>query len=127
MGCGASSPETRTIGSAGAIVADMLLRQGCPVTRLSLKRTAIGAEAVERLLRSPRLRAIELSELPLYGVDEVRRERLRGGPKGRMQGRPCRARCGWRLSSLVLGVELGREGEGALDELREQLARARLG
>ena len=64
-GCDLSTHE------ASEIVADMLSRQACPVTRLGLRRTHITAGAVERLLASPRLKAIELSELPLYGSDEV--------------------------------------------------------
>ena len=66
-------------GEAAQCVAEMLLRPSCPVTRLDLKGTAIGADALERLLASPRLRAIELSELPVFTSDQCRGLTLTGG------------------------------------------------
>ena len=64
---------------AAHIVAEMLLRPTCPVTRIDLRETHICAEAVQRLLASPRLRAIELSELPLLTTDQCRRLQLTCG------------------------------------------------
>lgn len=50
------------------LLAEMLAKPGCPVTRLNVQHTGIPAEAVERLLTVSRIRAIELSELPVYSV-----------------------------------------------------------
>jgi len=55
----------------GQLVAEMLCQPSCPVTKVDLRDTGVGAGAVRQLMSSGRIRAVELNELPLYSVREV--------------------------------------------------------
>jgi hypothetical protein len=69
----------------GRAVAAIVSRQGCNIRRVNLKRTAVDAETVESLLRCQRVKAIELSVLPIYSTSEIARLKLQ---HGQMQNQP---------------------------------------
>ena len=71
--------------AAGALLVEMMRQPGCPVTRLSLCHTGVCGEVVSQLLQVARLKAIDLSELPLYTSREVAQLSF---ANGQLQGQP---------------------------------------